>query len=291
MTAIPIKWNKVIEEIKAISKRPDREIPESDDKMICNQSSKVVLKELYPIMEKEETKPLLLFDLNGVLCVHEGKAWKFRKDIKQLLTIVEKVFCIGIYSSRKKHNVDRVVNYMLQVVKGKRNVIEHIFHQDHCKKFSDVVFGKSPKYLVDYTDDHCAEDIFIVDDTPNKFKDCLENVILFKTMNTNENKNIAAFEEQINFLQDICDRLLTVTNKKKRLESKDVRRIIKLVHVKKRRSGGNWINVGPHPGLPWVIKDHREDPFVQIWIDGISRTTSKSSGVSKSKGIGKSFTK
>ena len=89
----------------------------TEDTLECMVRRKTVMKHVYDWFPSLETgdsdtehnidkKPILLFDLNGVLCVKDGENWIFRKGLKSMFELVLKVFDVGVYSSKTKKNVE-----------------------------------------------------------------------------------------------------------------------------------------------------------------------------------------
>lgn len=123
-------------------------------------------------------KPLLILDLNGVLVlVQYYKAgnvradykvngrWVYkRKGLREFLNFVFEHFDVAIWTSRKRHNAEAIVNRIL--TKKQLSQLKFLRTRENCKILED---GESRKEVWRLKDTHYKH-IFVLDDTPEKIE-------------------------------------------------------------------------------------------------------------------------
>ena len=83
---------------------------------------------------------------------------------------------------------------------------EILLHQSHCQKISDTKFKKDVKVVQDNIRDENdnefpLNEILMIDDSPEKFDQSLNNLIVFKTLTYDDKDSELLNFQQYKFLQ------------------------------------------------------------------------------------------
>ena len=160
-------------------------------------------------------KPLILFDLNGVLCFKEiisingqRRNWyRVRNDLSKIFDTIKDVFAIGIYSSKIKANVDFIKKQIgRDHGRSNLNLIKYTYNQSNCelRKNCHFDYNKNIVRIVSDLKDYNYDNVIMIDDSPEKFENCKDNVIIFKSIKSDEDVDNMG-KHHLEFFKDIVN--------------------------------------------------------------------------------------